>query len=312
MLKDARRLALKLVLIILIMAALSALGIVSYSSKILVTSNAAYIDKLDRLKSLNSPKAVFIGGSATNYGIHAEEFEKATGIPSINMGLNAGVSFHSYIDSMLPYIGEDDIVFLTPEYSYYSRKYDKLEESDVQMRYYFDTSLLRQMRPVEIVPFIAMSISTGLQDWSNLVNETIRDTVFKEGYGVYYRKNSNEYGDFIGHRGLPSKAFSGLPLEHTVSDFVVRLEDGVQSLEKKGARVFLLFPPYDSMEYSIHGQFIEEIYSAVNAELSATVLFRPQDSVYSHENFFDTVYHLTWEAAENHTSMIVERYLQAK
>lgn len=306
--RDFSKVAVKVLALTLIMLIISVSGIIAYSSKLLLTSNTAYIDKKERLASITGQKAVFVGGSATNFGVHAEDFEKATGIASVNMGLNADVAYYSYIDSILPYLNEGDLIFLIPEYSYYSKGYRKMGETDVHMRFYFDRSLLNQMNIVDTISFIAVSASTGIQNWSSIANETIRDVVFKEGYGVYYRKGSNEYGDFSGHKDLPSKPFASLALEHELSDFIMCLEKDIQRLQSKGVRVFLLFPPYENAEYALHAEHIDKIYSEINRNLSAIILFKPQDSVYPTSEFFDTVYHLRWAAASEYTEMIIEKY----
>ena len=311
MLKEIRKLCIKLLIIIGGVILISAIGLVIYYPNIMKTNNAAYVDKAQRIESLDSPKAVFVGGSATAFGIHAEQFQVATGMESVNMGMNAGVSFRMYIETILPNIKQGDVVFLTPEYSYYPLDYNGIEENDIFMICYFRPQLLKTLSIGDVPNFMKAAISTGLQNWSNLTNETIRDIVFGEGYGVYYRTNLNEYGDFIGQKGLESKQFASLPMEHRMNNFVPNLDCAIGLMEEKGAKVYVLFPPYADTEYAQNEQFIDQIRQALSQAEHVELLFEPTDSEYPVSSFFDTVYHLTWEAAQQHTDMIIDRYQKA-
>ena len=58
--------------------------------------NAALIDKVERLKSIEGPKIVLLGNSNVAFGFQSELIEKEFGMPTINMGLHGGLGnmFH--------------------------------------------------------------------------------------------------------------------------------------------------------------------------------------------------------------------------
>lgn len=58
--------------------------------------NAALIDKVERLRSIDGPKIVLIGDSNLAFGIDSKKIEEALDMPVVNMGLHAGLglAFH--------------------------------------------------------------------------------------------------------------------------------------------------------------------------------------------------------------------------
>jgi hypothetical protein len=142
------------------------LGLVLDYNVFQVGYQSSYIDKVRRLESLrNTRKAVFVGGSATHFGIQAELFEKETSIAALNMGLHGDVAFKIYMDNVLPYLKNGDAVFLCPEYEYYSRKFDETNKESIKFIYmtyladatiFKNTSLFYKLKTVPGVPMVLM------------------------------------------------------------------------------------------------------------------------------------------------------------
>jgi hypothetical protein len=301
--------ALKFIILVIVMLLISMMGFLVYRSKIMQTSDASYIDKMTTLKNIEGRKAVFIGGSATHFGVHAETFQNMTGISAVNMGLNAGVPFRLYVSSVEPYLNSGDILFVTPEYFYYSIKYTNMNENGVNFLVYFNNDSISSLKPSDIFPTMIESITVGWKNWGYFFQETIKELFFKQGFGIYYRKNSNKYGDFIGHKGLGSKTYSPSSTTYNDNGFIVALGKHLDSMAKKGVKIILLFPPYVVESYDSSIEYIEQIYNDVLNKLNVRILYDPDESCYPAEMFYDTVYHLKWDAAEENTRMIARKYM---
>lgn len=58
--------------------------------------NASFLDKMERLESLQSPKIILVGNSNIAFGIQSDIIEKKVGMPVVNLGLHGGLgnAFH--------------------------------------------------------------------------------------------------------------------------------------------------------------------------------------------------------------------------
>lgn len=308
--RNERILILKFLLFVTILIGLSFAGIYSYGPQILKTSDAAYIDKLDRLELISKSeenKAIFIGGSATHFGLHSRLFEEETGILSVNMGLTAGIPFQLYMESVTPYLKKGDVLFLFPEYDYYSTDYFEINESGIEFINYFDQDVLSHSQ----FNFFGLSrdqITVGWKSTGNLFQEIMREKLFSGGYGIYYRSNSDEYGDFVGHKDLEPKTKSKMGVLNRDGNFAEALKAKIDELEDMGVKVFLCYPPIESQYYDEFSTLIGKIETSNKENFNDNLLYNSSDTQYPIDYFFDTYYHLRWERAEEFTHFIITQY----
>jgi hypothetical protein len=71
------------------------------------------------LASGDERKFVIVAGSGAYFGLSAETIEKATGIRSVNLGMQAGLSFDFIASLVRPVLRRGDVVLLPLEYTYY-------------------------------------------------------------------------------------------------------------------------------------------------------------------------------------------------
>ena len=62
---------------------------------------AALDDKLELVRTVESPRVIFVGGSSVAFGIDSQVFEQGLGQPAINLGLHGalGLHFHGGLSS---------------------------------------------------------------------------------------------------------------------------------------------------------------------------------------------------------------------
>jgi hypothetical protein len=130
-----------------------------------------------------------------------------------------------------------------------------------------------------------------------------------DGLGDYRRGWSDEYGDYKGIKDLPNRSFK---IDHSfVYDdkmFISKLDKYADYFSRNNIEVYLLFPPSTHSLSETSNSELEKIYSKVLLSKNLKTLFRPQDVVYDDQDFFDTFYHLNYEAAIKYTRYIIDKY----
>jgi hypothetical protein len=272
------------------------------------------MDKVKRLESLqNSKKAVFIGGSASHFGIHVEQFQAETWIPSVNMALHAGGSFKMYLDNILPFLKTGDIVFLCPEYEYYSSNFDEISDESIDLIYMSNPIIFKNTKFSYKIKSIPETLITGWRHLGNVIKynlASLAETGYKEKYlGDYRRDYSNEYGDYAGIKDLPNRDFI---TDHSIvykdKMFMDKLQEYINFLAENGVEIYFLFPPGDNSLFENSKAEIDKIYSKVISAKNIKILYAPQQVIYNDDYFFNTFYHLNYTGAIAHTKYIIEKY----
>jgi hypothetical protein len=309
-----KKIIVKLSIFISVFIILSILGFVIYYDLFQNTHLASYLDKIKRLESLQyTEKAIFIGGSATHFGIQAELFEKETGISSINMGLHAGGSFKMYMDNVLPYLSSGDKIFLCLEYEYYSSDFDMISDESIDLTYLSSQTIFKNTSLFYKIKTIPETLTVGWRHLGNIIKYGIAFLTNKDYMNIFlgdYRRDySDEYGDYKGIKNIPNRFFK---IEHFfIYDdkmFISKLDKYLNSIDRKDIEIYLLFPPGDRSLFETSDKEIRKIYSKLLALKTIKLLFRPQEVKYADNDFFNTVYHLNYNAAIKYTQYIISKY----
>ena len=77
--------------------------------------------KLDRARELKSPKIVLIGGSNVFFAFRAEQIERETGVPAINLALTAGLGVDYLLFLTRQVLEPGDVVIVAFEYLFYDK-----------------------------------------------------------------------------------------------------------------------------------------------------------------------------------------------
>lgn len=253
---------------------------------------ASYEDKLSQLKSINGEKTVFIGGSSVALGINAEYFSSLSDRQAINMGLYAMKSYDIYLGTIEPYINKNDIVVLQLEYVAYQNDYWDYNDVGLDIANLigcYDDTLSFPHR-------LQYYQKQFLRSYGRLFESTI----FTKGpmkEKLYLRSNVNEYGDFFGHKNMPSNYEGNSHFNYTINDSAIKnILKYIEKFEEKGATVYINFQPYcvcdDSDTVERQSDYI---YSKLKQCFCDRLLQKPIDNIYYDKScFFDTDSHLNY------------------
>lgn len=301
-----RKIILKLIAVAIFSLLLSISGYVSYY--FLFASNThlmTYHDKTERLKSIDCPKAVFIGGSGTHFGLSAEEFEKQTGIKSVNMGLHASISMKTYLDLIETSLKDGDYLFIAPEYDYYCTPWVKTDSQNVEFALIYSNNIKGfELSSINAIP---NTLYVGWSKWADNFKQMISLKMTGHSTEAYSRYDSNEYGDFVNYKTQYYLSSSYSVLKTIDQESIDNIVKRIRSFENRGVRVYLVFPPYADFAFAKNEDVIMNIYSILQAE-DVNVLFAPNYSIATEENLYDTVYHVNKKGKQEYTQLVIDSF----
>lgn len=316
--KSPAFLFLKLAVVILGVACFSIGGLALYNSCEKRNYDGCYQFKLDLLKNAsNEKKAVFVGGSATNFGIHAEKFEKETGLKSYNMGLSAGRSFDAYLESVKPYIHDGDYLFMCPENNYWNSEFHNIDNGTTLFFLYQNEKALRITNFSDFLNYIKYAIYNSWTGWLNsilqLFDELLVDVFHTKEPGTYDRWSCNSNGDFTFHKDKKAPLYTCEKVSSYLASY--SFADGLKKYINDWRSTVnftpvILFPAIDYL--SIEGDSgFDNLATLVEERTGIKVLFSQSQVAYPREYFYDTYYHLKWEYAEIHTQFVIEQFINS-
>jgi hypothetical protein len=224
----------------------------------------------------------------------------------MNMGIHAGVGLEYIVNSTRPYISENDIVVLVPEYeNFYSDSfYGEMElvstvfDVHPEGKQYLDAKqcfFLLQYLPVYAAKKIRNAMGSAFSKTDTSVN-------------IYHRRSFNSYGDAFLHWTMPDQDFAiahnlkgGENVNPEVIGFIVGLKKYVT--EKK-ARLIILPPVIEQQSFLNLKEVIGKIESDLN---KAEVSFASDPASYSYNRkyFFNSYYHPNKNGVDLRTSQVI-------
>jgi hypothetical protein len=263
-------------------------------------------DKDESLKKMNAGKILFLGGSNLSFGLDSKEVSEAFQRPVMNMGIHAGVGLRYIVNSTKPFIRENDIVVLVPEYeNFYSDNfYGEMElvssifDVHPEGKKHIDARqwlFLLQYMPVYAAKKIRNAIGSAFSKADTSVN-------------VYHRRSFNVFGDAFLHWSLPDQDFMSahqLKGEERVNPEVIGfLADLKKYVIEKKAKLIILPPVIEQQSF----QNLGEVIGKINSDLSkAGVSFAsaPVTYSYSRKYFFNSYYHPNKKGVDLRTVQVI-------
>lgn len=264
---------------------------------------AAKLDKIEILKRTPSPKIILVGGSNLAFSMDSKLLSEKFGFPVVNMGLAKSVGLGYMLEEVKPYINEDDIVILAPEYELFFELYYGSDGLLVELQYYPEgLANLKSWGAWETViskfaPIMQLKFAGYLR----------KGTVGLED-SVYARSGFNQYGDIVTHLdAAPSfKEHQMLPDNvpfHTES--IDLLNDFNEFALRRGARVLLTWPPLVEQEFERHKEQIWELDQALRKGLAFPIISKPEDYIFPLQDMYDSAYHLRREGRSIRTQKLI-------
>ncbi len=269
-------------------------------------------DKHARLKSIDGPKIVLIGGSSLAFGLDSALLEEYTGMPVVNYGLYATIGTKAMVDMSRPYIGKGDIVVLCPEtdeqtYSLYYNARSMWQALDC------DLSMLKDVGFSNLGKLIAT-----LPEFAAEKLDFVRRDAKPSPSGIYAHDSFNEYGDISVERlynEMPTFYDTSMEVALTPdlvdSEFVDFLNDYAAHCRSRGASIYFSFSPINEDAIVSTDEEKEAFYKALGEQLDFPMLSDVDKYILDADHFYDTNFHLNTRGALTRTALLADDLLRA-
>jgi hypothetical protein len=263
-------------------------------------------DKDESLKKMGEGKILFLGGSNLSFGLNSKEINEAFQRPVMNMGIHAGVGLKYIVSSTKPFIRENDIIVVVPEYeNFYSDNfYGEMElvssvfDIHSEGKKYIDAKqwlFLLQYVPVYAAKKIRNAIGSVFSKTDTSVS-------------IYHRRSFNSFGDAFLHWSLPDQDFA---IAHKPKDkesvnpeVVGFLADLKKYVIEKKAKLIILPPVIEQQSFLNLGEVIAKIESDLNkADVSFAAM--PASYSYNRKYFFNSYYHPNKKGVDLRTAQVI-------
>ncbi len=275
---------------------------------------AAEINQKKRLLARQTPppRLLLVGGSGTLFGLSARELEAQTGWRTLNLGTHAALGTTYILREAQQLAKPGDTILLVLEYELYT--YGKVDQG------WADALLVDYLVARDPAFFHSLSLP---EKWSvfmltsnrrliqGLKNRRRTERPLND-LGVYTAGCINQWGDQTGHTqaARPSKPGPALQGKSTLAVGMPEHPNGFPVIAAFCAwarthhiRVLATYPNLiDQPEY--HGPVAQRTAEQIKSfftRLGVPVVGEYTESTLPADQFFDTVYHLTEEAAQART-----------
>ncbi len=265
-----------------------------------------------------APRLLLVGGSATLFGLSAKEIEAETGYHTVNLGTHAALGTACILRVAQQDAKPGDTLLLVLEYELYN--YGKIKQSwahKLLVDYVIsrDPEFFHSLTLPEKWTVFMLTPTVRLIDGLKARFRT-EPPYNDAGLGAYSVQNLNGWGDLTNHTRehrlanrepiIQSKSALGRGLSEHPEGF-----DTIAAFcnwaETNHIRVLATFPNLaDRDDY--HGPVArksEEIIKNFYASLNVPVVADYTNALFPEDQFFDTMYHLTDEAALARTKILI-------
>lgn len=275
------------------------------------------VSKQERLRGLDSPKIVLVGGSNMAYGIDSPMIESATGCPVVNMGINGYFGVRYMLSEVRDAIRPGDIVVVAFEYDNYFKSVDGTARDHIvviknypdAVRFFTPTQQLailgempfvahqKALRLMRTAVVSAKEALMGAEDEGALID--IRSI---ESFGAF-----NPQGDIVAHLGVtwPYQIEQGIFTDTVDADIVPEMAAFSAEMRAREADVMVSYSALQRSFYAQHQVMVDSLHDRVTAAAEITAPSRPTNYVFDDTMFFDTVYHLNAEGRALRTQRLI-------
>lgn len=262
--------------------------------------NAALIDKMERLKSINEPKIVLIGNSNLAFGIDSKMIEEEMGMPVVNMGLHGGNGNAFHEEMAKCNVVPGDIYVLCHNDFNDDNQIPNTESVWASIENHFGLWELLRKEDIEIM---CRSFPTYFKKCLALYSS---GTGNLDPGGVYSRKAFNEYGDDAVLREGSYYTFETNVGPSTIGDVTVnRINELNRFLEDKGATLLVAGCQYGNGCLTADARSYISFQNELIQRLDCPVISNYEDYLFDYKYFYDTYAHLTTEGVGLRTAQLI-------
>ena len=288
-----KNLILFLITLLPVVAALTALLFAGIAPQFEQSYNAAIIDKMARLRSLDSPKLVLVGDSNLAYGTDSAILEERFGLPVVNLALHGGLGNQFHERMLQGELGEGDIIVLCHT-SYGDGTNIDTELAWITIEDHFD------LWPI-VPPDARGEMLKTLPKYAvRCARLFITGTGNQETSDSYRRSAFNVYGDVAVERpdGIHEKTGAQhTGLLHYSETGIRHLNELTAACEAAGASLYVTAYPVMDDGHAPAPEKFRAVTDAMQEELSCRIISDFEDYYFPPEMFFNTAYHMTSNGA---------------
>lgn len=259
-------------------------------------------DKYERLKSIDEPKVVIVGGSSVAFGIDSALMEEKLGMKVVNFGLYANLGTKLMLDLSKANINEGDIIIIAPEMS------------DQTLSLYFNAETF--MQALDGNPSMLLNIDS--KNYESIVGASWKFAYEKLNYlvtdtrpqnsGAYAYENfsNNEYFDnkFDRPYNEMTQTTNVINLnfrtdytddkETEYEEYIDYLNKYISFANRKGATVYYSLCPMNKAALGAknNADVIYEYYRNLVNSVNCKVISNVNDYLMDEGYFFDSEFHL--------------------
>lgn len=275
-----------------------------------VRQSYAYKRALSR--KIAAPKLVLVGGSAALFSINSIALEDQYHRPVINLGVNAGISLPYIIDQAKAVLTPGDTALLPLEYPLYNYHYTI---NPVMVDFYLSEPgvLAKQAWPLQLKLLFAVTPKRVIQGYRGIPRGfTVQ--------GLYGPHHMNAHGDQT-HSEVAKQSESQKAIVNSLTpryygknfsknNEAWNLLTSFQHWADSQSICLIFIPPSFLFQEAYLMDPVEKHFYTTLPDLARkkglTYLGSPLDYMFSPDYYFDTPYHLTAEAREIYTTLIIE------
>ena len=242
-------------------------------------------------------------------GLDSEMVKTSLRINPINNGLSFPLGLKFMLDNTCQYIRESDIVVVAAEYlSFYEDHYLGNGQYLQQLVWDVDKTKIRLLTFGQIITmakYIPNLISIKFKD--------LNTPNIGEVNMVYHRNAFNEYGDVYSHWDLENREFDeqeSINIEKYNHKAMKKLKEFEETIHKKGAMLFISYPPYQDISFDLSIESIKKIEEEFIKQ-GFTVLGTPERYRMDNSLMFDSPYHLNRNGTVLRTELLIEDLREA-
>jgi len=312
--KQRTKAILLIITVILPLLILSVIAVFIVPPQYKNTFLAELSEKYTRLKSIDEPKIILVGGSNLAFGLDSRDLEKETGLPVVNFGLYASLGTKAMMDLSKSSIHKGDIVVLCPE----------LDAQTLSL--YYNGETMWQALDCNY----SMLLDVGFANYGKLLGSfpafaSEKFKFYRSGKtpnpkGVYQKSSFNKYGDIVYKRKYNNMMLEYDPthmitLTPSIVDekFVAYVNQYASLVRRHGAKIYFSFPPMDkaALEKNTTDKTILSFYQYLGEKLNVEIISNINGYLLDSGYFYDTNFHLNDTGVKVRTSLLAEDVMRA-
>ncbi len=266
-----------------------------------------FSEKHERLKTVEGPRIILVGGSNLAFGVDSALLEEYTGLSVVNYGLYANLGTKVMLDMSAKYIGEGDIVVICPEtneqtYSLYYNADSILQAYDSDPSMFLDAKITNAGKLIGGLPAFA----------ANKLKFHLSGTK-PSSQDIYAKESFDEYGDIFVERKfneMRSDYDTAMPINISTDiigdGFVDYLNSYAKKAQDRGAEVYFSFSPMNVRAVKSSDEQKEEFYRYLGESLDFSVISDIDDYILESAYFYDTNFHLNTRGAKLRTALLAD------